>query len=308
MFPNIYYNYFPYSCLSELGYRDLYNYDAKVISKYEQVNSKYHHIKQRSKEWFDLRKISGSMILGLLGMKHSKVIDKYGINPTLRDDEAHKTLITNLQKNITYISIPSNVMMRYGEVHEALGVATILTNHPGTYYETGTWALDYKGMTLTSSNDGVFVPNKTLLEDYQTNVFPVEIKTKTQFINFDELKWINASAYITIPTYYIPQLVLEMAAMNLNYVMFVSVGEFLTNIFYVKRNEKRENNMLELIYNIYKRCVLSKENIDAVYNEMFNSAQFDEFMRDISNDYGVNQQVKTVEGWRHAPKLLKKIN
>jgi hypothetical protein len=307
-YPNILWNSISNAEIKDMGYEEE---DPDFFKKWETSKCKYTH-KRDNKFWTGTKKsISGSIAHTILGMHCENIVEKYNLPWWFKNNEAHKCLIKNIQAS-KYENIPTNAAMQYGKIHENLSIATLLMNFGGKYKKNGAWTINHNNSTILSFNDGIFCPSEILLPQYKENIFPVEIKTVSAFKNKNnKIIYTNTVPKDEIAIEYVPQLVLEAAAVNKDYLLFVSSGQFKTNIFVFKRDIELETTLLNILSYINELCINDSKNIEETYNILFSTPEHQRLLSkflEISKNTPPTWTVNTYPGWSTTNLFFKKIN
>ena len=196
-------------------------------------------IQQRSEAWFSIRKlasITGSTFHKAIGME------------SLKKQQYHFDMVYNNKKQPEFDS-ETQKRLQHGQINEINAVATIVSKvlpvfFPDMiFYEEGCYALEMKtgGYTIVS-------PDGSLRQSTgKGNVIGIEIKCP-----FPD-KTFTTPIHYKLPTYYVPQVLCEMAVLKADQLLFVSYSEQSTSVLKVEFDSELMNRLLNLASELYPR-------------------------------------------------------
>ena len=196
-------------------------------------------IQQRSKAWFAVRKlasITGSTFHRAVGLE------------SLKKQQSHFDTVYN---NKTQQDPDSETQKRlqHGQINEINAVATLVSKVLPVYfpdmnfYEEGCYALE-----LINGGYTIVSPDGSLRQSSnKSNVIGIEIKCPYPDKTF------TTPIHYKLPTYYVPQVLCEMAALNAEQLLFVSYSEQSTSVLKVEFDPELMNKLLSLASELYPK-------------------------------------------------------
>ena len=182
-------------------------------------------VKQGSEEWQQLRqkaKVTGSTCNRAVGLSK------------LKDQAAHYDRVILGKQEQQGFSDREIQAMRYGKEHEIDAVATLCGTILPFYYphlryvEEGCMTIGHNG----DSNFMVVSPDGSLRTSWGSTpevMFETKCKSPTGYVK---------NSYHTIPSYYVPQILSEMAAYSCDELLFTCWSEESTTVFHVQFDEE----------------------------------------------------------------------
>ncbi|CAG2194451.1 unnamed protein product [Mytilus edulis] len=250
----------------------------------------HHLLKQKSDEWFNLRKtvkVTGSTAynaLGIDGLKSQKETFQY----------------INNQKEKPAPTEQQQMAMKHGTENEIHALATLHSKvmpafFPNlTYYEEGIHMITANNKNIIGvSPDGSIRRSENLSGVIEDIVYAVECKCPYSSYKF------NTPVYYKIPTRYICQTMLEMRSMGCQECIFLCWTEESTTVFKLRLNQR----LIALIIN---------ESVDVFYSEndkppsklSSRAKEIKELCKDISNSSTFIGEFPSVLGTLHTNELI----
>ncbi|XP_071172850.1 uncharacterized protein [Mytilus edulis] len=256
----------------------------------ETEHGPHHLLKQKSDEWFNLRKtvkVTGSTAynaLGIDGLKSQK--------------ETFQCI--NNQKEKPAPTEQQQMAMKHGTENEIHALATLHSKvmpafFPNlTYYEEGIHMITANNKNIIGvSPDGSIRRSENLSGVIEDIVYAVECKCSYSSYKF------NTPVYYKIPTRYICQTMLEMRSMGCQECIFLCWTEESTTVFKLRLNQR----LIALIIN---------ESVDVFYSEndkppsklSSRAKEIKELCKDISNSSTFIGEFPSVLGTLHTNELI----